>query len=232
MGDVPGRRSRSTRSATSMGSASCSPMRRRSWPSTSITALTNAGRSPRGPRPSSQQVVRLCGAQSVRKRVRRYLITRLLAPTGRKKGDIECYDTLRYVTVTGLRLGGMPATINSRLDEMLTWHAEVSAAPHDERHVTPVPTVGATHSRTLAVRVSLIKVASRQESPGLRTVRRRSDSSREDVRRHQRRPHSCVVGWPLGGFLAQARAKPISPSARAWPSGVRRTRHGSITSSD
>jgi primase-polymerase (primpol)-like protein len=45
-----------------------------------------------------------------------------LPPHGRKRGNFECYCSGRYVTVTGQRVEGTPATIESREAELLTVH--------------------------------------------------------------------------------------------------------------
>jgi hypothetical protein len=58
------------------------------------------------------------------------LIKAKLPPTGRKhpKKGFECYDRLRYFTMTGQHLKGTPLTIAPRQDAMAAVHAEVFAA--------------------------------------------------------------------------------------------------------
>lgn len=48
-----------------------------------------------------------------------------LPPGGRKKGQIELYDSGRYLTVTGDHLSGTPATIETRQTELETLHQEI-----------------------------------------------------------------------------------------------------------
>jgi putative DNA primase/helicase len=48
-----------------------------------------------------------------------------LPPQDRKIGKIECYETGRYLTVTGNRLQGTPTTIELRQREMEEVHTEV-----------------------------------------------------------------------------------------------------------
>jgi hypothetical protein len=48
-----------------------------------------------------------------------------LPPSGRKKGPVEMYETGRYVTVTGHKLDGFPATVETRQEQLLALHAQV-----------------------------------------------------------------------------------------------------------
>ena len=48
-----------------------------------------------------------------------------LPPRGRKKGNVEVYESGRYLTVTGHHVDGTPTTINSRENESLELHASV-----------------------------------------------------------------------------------------------------------
>src|SRR5262249_34827272 len=43
---------------------------------------------------------------------------------GRKKGPFECYESGRYVSVTGQHLGGTPKTIEHRQKQLLAVHKE------------------------------------------------------------------------------------------------------------
>ena len=44
---------------------------------------------------------------------------------GRKKGNVECYDAGRFFTVTGKHLQDTPLTIESRQEELETFHLEI-----------------------------------------------------------------------------------------------------------
>ena len=60
-----------------------------------------------------------------------------LPPSGRVRGQggavkFEVYDHGRYVTVTGRKLPGVPATIEEREAELLEFHAQYIALPEDE----------------------------------------------------------------------------------------------------
>jgi AAA domain len=48
---------------------------------------------------------------------------------GRRKGSVEIYDRLRYLTVTGQRLEGTPATIEARQGELALLQADLFPAP-------------------------------------------------------------------------------------------------------
>ena len=48
-----------------------------------------------------------------------------LPPKDRKVGNFECYESGRYMTVTGNHLPGTPATIEKRQNEMTAVHAEM-----------------------------------------------------------------------------------------------------------
>lgn len=52
-----------------------------------------------------------------------------LPPTGRKKGNIEMYKDLRFLTVTGNHLVGTPTTIEDRNAEILAIHQDVFGKP-------------------------------------------------------------------------------------------------------
>ncbi|MGA3207540.1 MAG: phage/plasmid primase, P4 family [Syntrophales bacterium] len=48
-----------------------------------------------------------------------------LPPKGRKKGDIEIYESGRYLTVTGHRIQGTPPDIQERTDAVLALHRKI-----------------------------------------------------------------------------------------------------------
>lgn len=56
----------------------------------------------------------------------------LLPPGGRRKGQIEIYDSARFLTVTGYHVDGMPTTIEERQDEVTAFHSVVFGS-QDER---------------------------------------------------------------------------------------------------
>jgi putative DNA primase/helicase len=59
----------------------------------------------------------------------RIFIRGVLPPYGRRKGTIETYDNLRYVTLTGWLVEGLPTTIEDRQAELEAWHGEIWKAP-------------------------------------------------------------------------------------------------------
>jgi putative DNA primase/helicase len=48
----------------------------------------------------------------------------VLPPGPRKRGSVEVYDRLRYFTISGRRIGGMPATIEPRQCELDAFYAQ------------------------------------------------------------------------------------------------------------
>jgi putative DNA primase/helicase len=52
-----------------------------------------------------------------------------LPPDGRRRGSIELYDDVRYLTVTGHHLDGTPATIEDRTAELADVHREIFTPP-------------------------------------------------------------------------------------------------------
>jgi putative DNA primase/helicase len=67
----------------------------------------------------------------------RLLFLATLPPYGRRKGPIETYETLRYMTLTGHHLSGTPTTIEDRQAELEAWHAEVW--PASRARANPLP---------------------------------------------------------------------------------------------
>jgi putative DNA primase/helicase len=55
-----------------------------------------------------------------------------LPPQGRKRGHVECYCTARYVTVTGQRVEGTPATIENREAELIAVHKQIWPELHEQ----------------------------------------------------------------------------------------------------
>lgn len=67
------------------------------------------------------------------------LVRGTLKNPGRKKGNIEVYNTARYFTLTGNRVAGTPAEIAKRQAELDAFHAEVfgAANPQPEEPIVP-----------------------------------------------------------------------------------------------
>lgn len=57
-----------------------------------------------------------------------------LPPNGRKKGNIEIYNSGHYVTLTGQHLEDTPTTIEERTSEIAAVHAQVFAAKSSKKH--------------------------------------------------------------------------------------------------
>jgi primase-polymerase (primpol)-like protein len=66
----------------------------------------------------------------------RALVSGRLPPKDRKIGNIECYETERYVTITGRHVLNTPQSINERQDAINAVHAEVFAARIAKRAAT------------------------------------------------------------------------------------------------
>jgi primase-polymerase (primpol)-like protein len=66
----------------------------------------------------------------------RGLVFGRLPPKDRKIGNIECYETERYVTITGRHVLNTPQSINERQDAINVVHAEVFAARIAKRAAT------------------------------------------------------------------------------------------------
>jgi putative DNA primase/helicase len=60
---------------------------------------------------------------------------------GRRRGHVELYDTLRFLTLTGHHLQGTPTTIEERSDVLAELHAELfpAVAAETPRAYTPIP---------------------------------------------------------------------------------------------
>ena len=54
----------------------------------------------------------------------RVIVKATLPPSGRKKGNVECYQDGRYLTITGHSLQGTPKTIEDRQQETTILHAK------------------------------------------------------------------------------------------------------------
>ena len=57
------------------------------------------------------------------------MVEGFLPPGGKRKGLVEMYDRARYLTLTGHRLDGTPATVEARQEELLQLHAETFRRP-------------------------------------------------------------------------------------------------------
>jgi primase-polymerase (primpol)-like protein len=52
-----------------------------------------------------------------------------LPPGGRKRGDVEMYDTLRFLSITGQHVAGTPTVIHERGEALAAVHRRVFGAP-------------------------------------------------------------------------------------------------------
>jgi primase-polymerase (primpol)-like protein len=68
----------------------------------------------------------------------RIFIRGTLPPGGRRKGQIEVYNSGRYLTLTGCQLFDA-ATIEDRADELAAWHDEVFGQPKDAPAIAVTP---------------------------------------------------------------------------------------------
>jgi primase-polymerase (primpol)-like protein len=76
-----------------------------------------------------------------------------LPPDGRKRGNVEMYESGRYLTVTGHHLEGTPTTIEQRQAEIEALHAQVFSlrdTPSDISETPHPPTVGLDDQELLA----------------------------------------------------------------------------------
>jgi primase-polymerase (primpol)-like protein len=62
-----------------------------------------------------------------------------LPPRDRREGHFECYERSRFLTLTGHRLDGTPATIENRQAELTAIHTEIFAARVAKRNAAPSP---------------------------------------------------------------------------------------------
>lgn len=69
----------------------------------------------------------------------RVFVRGTLPPGGRRRGPIEMYDNLRFLTVTGNHLSGTPATIENRQDQLLTVHRQIFGTAADSTPTAPRP---------------------------------------------------------------------------------------------
>ena len=76
----------------------------------------------------------------------RIICTGSLPPAGRKNGNIECYESGRYFTITGHHVEGTPSSINERTKEAAAFHAQYmisqgkeTATAHPSRDEIPSP---------------------------------------------------------------------------------------------
>lgn len=83
----------------------------------------------------------------------RILVHAKLPPSGRKRGDVECYETGRYLTITGHKLEPAPATIEHRQAEIDAFHARHFPA----REKTKAPTNGTSGHLTDSEILDLIR---------------------------------------------------------------------------
>jgi primase-polymerase (primpol)-like protein len=65
-----------------------------------------------------------------------------LPPRDRREGRFECYESARFLTLTGHRLGRTPPTIEHRQAELIEIHTEIFAARVARRNATPPPPGG------------------------------------------------------------------------------------------
>lgn len=65
-----------------------------------------------------------------------------LPPRDRREGRFECYESARFLTLTGHRLEGTPSTIEHRQSELIEIHTEIFAARVAKRNAVPPPPPG------------------------------------------------------------------------------------------
>lgn len=67
----------------------------------------------------------------------RFFCAASLPDGGRKKGNVELYDTKKFLTVTGQVLDGFPAIVKERQAELHALHAEIFGEPETPRIFEP-----------------------------------------------------------------------------------------------
>ena len=67
----------------------------------------------------------------------RIFIFAKLPPEYRKIGNFECYESGRYLTITGAHLAGTPLTIEQRQDEMVAVHTKMFAERNKSKPASP-----------------------------------------------------------------------------------------------
>jgi putative DNA primase/helicase len=85
----------------------------------------------------------------------RLLVQGKLPPGGRRRGDVEMYDTARYLTITGDHLEGTPLTIEPRQAALEALHAEVFPDSGNPRGVRPPMDSAALMDDDTLVRLAL-----------------------------------------------------------------------------
>ncbi|MDY7001622.1 MAG: phage/plasmid primase, P4 family, partial [Thermodesulfobacteriota bacterium] len=84
-----------------------------------------------------------------------------LPPRGRKKGNVELYDTGRYLTVTGQRLPDTPQTLENRQSQVEALHQKIFA----DKPKTPSPKTRPTAGTDLDDKVLLKKMFASKDGP-------------------------------------------------------------------
>jgi putative DNA primase/helicase len=107
-----------------------------------------------------------------------------LPPGGRKRGDIECYEDKRYLTVTGCHLDSTPTEIQDRQAEIAAIHAEVFKREGSQGDAAARP---ATPSLSLDDAALLDKARKAKDGPRFIALYDRGD-------------------WRAGGFPSQSEA--------------------------
>ena len=79
----------------------------------------------------------------------RIIVKGNLPPGGRKTDSFECYDTARYLTLTGWHIAGTPTTIENRQSEIETIHQKVFPPKSSPTKTLPSPTLNDLDTATL-----------------------------------------------------------------------------------
>lgn len=69
----------------------------------------------------------------------RIMVRATLPPGARKRGQIEMYDRLRFMTLTGAHVAGTPSTVEDRQAAVEALHARELARPERPQPTAPVP---------------------------------------------------------------------------------------------